>query len=493
MNSVALKQPKALTVLFLTEMWERFSFYGMRSLLVLYIVQQLNWKEASAYKTLGAYAALIYLGGIVGGLVADRLLGFRRAIILGGIIITCGHFTLAFEHPLALFVGLGLIVCGTGLFKSNITTLLGEFYTPDDPRREAGFSIFYLGINLGSFLAFLACGYVAKRWGWHLAFSLAGFGMLVGLTIFLIGGKHLEGKGETPCPKRLKKSFLGIRFSWCIYLTAFMVAGLVAFLIHQNHWLAGVLPIVGGITLGYALYIAFTGPLQVRYNIFSLLVLMFFMLLFLAFWEQQASSLTLFVENHVNRSAHWLDGWLGIAEIPAPWFASFNPLSIIVFANIVGFIWFWLATHHKPVFAPMKFVIAFVFLSGAFYLLAWVAKNAPQGELLNMKWIALFYVLYTIGELCIMPVGFSMVTKLAPSDSKGFFMGAWFMGIAFAEYIAAWLAQLTTTDDNIGVSAPMYLYGDFFETLAIWGIGAAVVLSVLSYFMRPVFDRIECH
>jgi len=488
------KHPAALIVLFLTEMWERFSFYGMRSLLVLYIVTQLNWGNGEAYMILGAYATLLYLGGIWGGALADRLLGFRQAIIIGGITITCGHFVLAIPGVMPLYLGLGLVLTGTGLFKANITSFLGDFYLPGDPRRDSAYTIFYMGINVGSLFAFIACGYVATRYGWHSAFSLAGFGMLFGLLIFIFGGKYLEDKGRPPCEDTIKKTHLGISYRVWVALGVLAIAALSSFLIHSNEILSYALPVIGVAVLGYWTYLALTHTKEVRQNIFSLMVLMFFMLCFLACWEQQATSLTILSEYHVDRAPSYLAGflnWVGLEAVPTPWFAMCNAIAVILFGGVLAGAWSWLARHNKEPYDPMKFVIAFLFLSAAYVLLACKTAVVPEGGKLELFWIPLFYAIYTLGELCMMPVGFALVTKLAPKEQRGFFMGAWFMGLAFAQYLAALIAKMTATDDLVGEAAPLSVYADFFTEIAWVTFAAAALLFVLTFFMRPVFHRAE--
>lgn len=487
------KQPKALFVLFLTEMWERFSFYGMRSLLVLYIVTQLNWGDKAAYATLGAYATLVYLGNILGGWFADQLLGFRRAILIGGITITCGHFMLTFEHAIAFYLGLGLVLTGTGLFKANITTFLSDFYEEHDPRREAGYTLFYLGINVGGFLAFLTCGYTAQRFGWHYAFGLAGIGMLLGLTIFILGQKYLEGKGEPQYPERLKIKVAGIPILTLFCLSMPVVAGLAALIIKNNQILGSLfIPIVGTIVLVYTLYVAFKHTLEERLRILALMVLTAFVVIFIAFWEQQASSVTLFTEYHVDRALPLIvSNLIGIDVVPASSLPIFNSIAIIVFAGLIALIWERLGERDKAPFAPMKFVIAFLLLGGSFYLLGLPSTLAETGSTINMGWVIAFYIIYSVGEICIMPVGFAIVPKLAPKDYRGYFMGVFFLGIAFAEYAAGVIATLTSVDE-MGMERPsISVFGEFFEKAGFVVLCTAAAMLLFSFVMKPIFRKIE--
>lgn len=460
----------------------------MRALLVLYIVNQLDWSQKSAYATLGAYASLVYLSNIIGGYAADKLFGFRRAILLGGIVITIGHFCLAFENLYCFYAGLGLVVAGTGLFKANITSFLGDFYHKDDPRRDPGYTIFYLGINLGGLLAFLGCGYVADRFGWHAAFSLAGFGMLLGLLIFIFGRKYLEDKGYPEHPERLSSGLGKLA-----HLMPFVLAAGFAYLVYETELSEYFLHAIGAIAILYALYIAFTSSSENRKHIFTLLFMMIFLVLFLGFWEQQASSINILVDQYVNRGTSLLERF-NLSEVPTLWFGAMNPVSVLIFGSLIAYIWEWLGEHHKAPFAPMKFVIGFAFLAAAFGSLSYGVENlgSPDAKL-HMGWIALFYVIYTIGELCVMPVGFSLVTKLTPHDTRGFFMGLWMVGIAYAEQVAAKLAQLTSLDEGIesGKESSIQAFGDFFSQSALWILYAAMTLLVASFILRPIFRKVE--
>ena len=394
--------PRGLATLFFTEMWERFSYYGMRALLMLYMVgsvQQpgLGFGERRAATIYGIYTMAVYLAGIPGGWLADRVLGHYRAVFLGGCIIAAGHFSMAVPGLPFFYLGLGLIVIGTGLLKPNVSSMVGSLYTRDDKRRDAGFSLFYMGINLGAFIAPLICGWLGQSANWHLGFAAAGFGMIIGLIQYVAGRKYLTPVSQDE----------PVQATAAATDTA---------------------PQTDGIAPNRGL----TGTDWARIGAIAILTL--FALLFWAGFEQAGSSLTLFADRGTRLSVF---GW----QFPSSWFQSVEPLFVIVFSPVFAWIWLRLARSGKEPSSPAKFTLGLFFLSLSFALIipAAMAFDSGKGRV-SPWWLIGLYFLQMVGELCLSPVGLSMVTKLSPARLVGLMMGVWFFATAMGNYVAGWIA-----------------------------------------------------
>jgi POT family proton-dependent oligopeptide transporter len=383
-------------------MWERFSYYGMRALLVLYMVgsvQQpgLGFSDGNATQIYGLYTMSVYLAGIPGGWIADRFLGHYRAVFWGGVIIAAGHFSMAVPGLPFFFLGLGLIVIGTGLLKPNVSSMVGSLYKREDSRRDAGFSLFYMGINLGAFIAPLVCGWLGQRWNWHFGFAAAGVGMIVGLIQYVAGRKYL-----TP--------------------------------VSQDG------PDVNAVATAtddapqedVAKPRSLTGTDWARIGAIALLTL--FALLFWAGFEQAGSSLTLFADRATRLTVFGF-------SYPSSWFQSVEPLFVILFSPVFAWIWVRLASAGKEPSSPAKFTLGLFFLSLSFLLVVPAARAfAHGGGRVSPLWLIGLYFLQMVGELCLSPVGLSMVTKLSPQHLVGLMMGVWFFATAMGNYVAGWVA-----------------------------------------------------
>lgn len=384
-----MKHPKGLYLLFAVEMWERFSYYGMRALLVLYMIKFLQFNTEQAGTVYGWYTGLAYLAPLVGGYLADRYLGQRKCIVLGGIFIAAGQFTLATPSLFSFYLGLLLIIIGTGFFKSNISTIVGLLYEQNDPRRDSGFTIFYMGINLGAFFSPLICGTLGERVGWHYGFAAAGVGMLAGLAMYLISQhKFLGDKGLYVHSSNQKNS-------------------------HSN------------------------APLTIveKQRIAVIFILTFFTIFFWASFEQAGSSLTLFAEKSTNRIIPFLN-W----EFPASYFQAINPLFILIFAPIYSSMWITLAQKNWEPSIPIKFVCALVLVGVGFLLMIAAAYIFEQAGPVSLFWLLGVYLCHTLGELCLSPVGLSMVTKLAPMKFASLLMGTWFLANFLANLVGGLFA-----------------------------------------------------
>lgn len=496
-QSEFLGHPRGLYVLFFTEMWERFSFYGMRALLILYLTKHFLFGDREAALIFGSYGSLVYAMPVLGGLIADRYLGYRKAIAFGAILLVCGHFGMAFEgppavadgdavvrHPLfeqAFYLSLALIIIGVGFLKANISTIVGQLYEQDDPRRDGGFTIFYMGINLGAFTATLACAYLGETFGWRYGFGLAGIGMLFGLLVFQYYRHYLLGYGEPPADARLDEPVLpGLTRERIVYLAG--IAGVVAIwqIIQRTQELGLVLAIVGIVVTGWALWFSFAKcERRDRDRMLVMLVLIALSVLFWALFEQAGSSVTLFTDRNVDR-------W---DFLTAGMFQSLNPLFIILLAPLFAWCWVRLARRGLEPTTPAKFGLGILQVGLGFAVLVFGAARAGADGQVAMIWLVLMYLLHTTGELCLSPVGLSMVTKLSVQRVAAMMMGVWFLSSAFASYVAGIIAGAMAIED-IGEGAlnpaeSLAVYVTVFEKLAV----VAVVIGVLLLLISPLLHR----
>ena len=413
--------PKALYYLFAVEMWERFSYYGMRALLTLYMVKFLLFNTEKAGNIYGFYTGLVYFTPLIGGYIADRYLGQKKCILIGAALMALGEFALAVPDLTFFYVALGLLIAGNGFFKPNISTIVGQLYEKNDPRRDGGFTIFYMGINLGALFSPLICGTIGEKIGYNYGFASAGIGMFVGLLIFLWGRKkYIENIGDKP-----------------------VCAGISA----EN--------------TKTACDIALTKDEKQRIAV--IFILMFFSIFFWASFEQAGSSMTLFADRSTDRMIPFLN-----IEFPASWFQAVNPLFIIILAPMFSKLWLDLAGINKNPSTPVKFSLGLLFVSLGFVIMIVAAKFAEAGRV-SFLWLTGVYFFHTVGELCLSPVGLSMVTKLAPAKFLSLLMGTWFLASFFANSAAGIFAGCY---DNIKTS-------EFFAIPAlITGISAVSLLLI---------------
>ena len=433
-------QPRALYTLFFTEMWERFSYYGMRALLILYMTRQILYGDSQAYGIYAAYGALVYATPFIGGVIADQILGYRKAIILGAVFMAIGHFLMAIESSMFFYGALAFLIIGNGFFKPNISSMVGGLYKPDDPRRDGGFTIFYMGINLGAFMAPLACGLLGELLGWHYGFGLAGVGMVLGLIVFLKGQHKFEPtNGAPPNPELLSKPILpGINRERLIYIAAAVITPLIGLLVYNYQLMAFILTPFAVVVFIGLLIMSFSFEKIERERVWVILILAFFSITFWAFFEQAGSSITLFTANNVNREI------LGFV-VPTSVFQSVNPFYIIVFAPIFASLWVALGKRNKEPNTTIKFALGIIQLGLGFGVFVLGAGMAGPDGMVALVFLLMGYLLHTTGELCISPVGLSMVTKLSPARIVSMVMGAWFLSFAMAQHVGGIIARLTST------------------------------------------------
>lgn len=566
--------PKGLYVCFATELWERFSFYGMKYLLLLYVTKYHLFTDSAGYDVLGAYAGLVYALPLIGGLLADRYLGMRKAVIFGAVLLTLGHAFMAYEGHEAIrytagtvlseavtlnsgevlaagstvaedvvvqdvmalnvfFFALALITVGVGFLKPNISTIVGKLYSEEDPRRDSGFTIFYMGINLGSFTATILCAWLGENYGWGYGFGAAGIGMVFGLITFLYGQKYLDGHAEPNNPAILKESFFGpINKEWAIYIGGVLslgvmwllvqhepvvhvvqnsmlivaIVGIILFAMMNNsesgidvvaYGLAGATMIMGLVwaftandtwlgfmLLGLVTFIGYGFKSHDSKEYSRTVVLMILIVSTIVFWslfEQSAGSMTLYADRVLDRNL------LGF-EIPAASFGSLNPLFIIIFAIPFAAVWIWLGKKNLEPSTPVKFGLGILQAGLGFGALVLGASFADEAGKVAAIWMLLAYLLHTTGEICLSPVGLSAVTKLSIGRVVSVSMGTWFLATALSETVATRLGKMASIDTSgtevADAASTLATYTALYEFLMWTGVGVGVFMIVISPLLK---------
>ncbi len=473
-------QPRGLATLFMTEMWERFSFYGMRALLVLYLVAPtdngfppgpgLGFSDGDASAIYGSYNALVYVLPLAGGWVADKLWGARRSVLVGAIVIASGHFSMALPFRATFWLGLVLIAVGTGLLKPNISAIVGHLYAPDDERRDAGFSLFYMGINLGAFAAPLVTSALEINYGWHVGFAAAGVGMVFGIIQYVLGAKHLGTAGikpsdpASPAVRRrvLRLSALGL------LVVIGVVAGDAAFFGFDVTDLTTMLTVVILILPGIYFWRLYRAPLTPteRSKVSAFVLIFLAAAVFWMIYDQAGSTLNLFAENNTERT-------LGSFIVPAAWFQSVNPVMIIIFAPLFAALWSKLANRAPGL--PTKFAIGMVGIALSFLIMIPAALRADSG-LVSPVWLLSVYLVQTWAELLISPTGLSATTTLAPRGYGSQMLALWFLATAVGDSVGG---QLIKVLENASTTV-------FFGVFA----GAALVAAALIAALIPRLRRL---
>ena len=469
------KYPKQLYLLFFAEMWERFSFYGMKALLLAYMVTQLKFDEPKGYAILGSYAALVYTMPMFGGMMADRFLGYRRSVMFGGIMMSIGHFILAIPQGWSFFYGMAFIICGNGFFKPNISSLVGTLYSNNDPRKDSAFSLFYMGINIGAALGGLICGYVGQRINWHYGFGLAGVFMIIGLVVFYFGKKTLKEKGLPPDMNLLKKRLFGfLKTEWAIYGSALLLIPVIVLLFHSYQLMDYIMFGLGGAAIAYVLFISFKLESVSRNKLFAALVMIIFSTAFWAFYEQNSGSLNLFAMRNVNMN------FLGY-DLPPLSVNNFLPPGwVIVLTFLFAWLWPWLNKRGKEPSTPLKFSFSFILMGIGFYIFYLACKTSIGNGLIPLWTFVAGYLFIIGGELCISPIGLSMVTKLAPVKVVAMMMGIWFFASATGEFLAGKIGSLMSVPENVQNDsiASMPYYADILNKIALGSIGVGIILWI---------------
>ncbi|HXA41257.1 MAG TPA: oligopeptide:H+ symporter [Phenylobacterium sp.] len=555
------QHPRGLRILFFAEMWERFSYYGMRGLLIFYLTQHFLFDDKTAAGSYGAYTSLVYLLPVIGGFLADRFLGARKAVAFGALLLVAGHFTMALEgepatqvlttHGAAynfqvtgradarqvkllvdrqayaysaaadggldikglpasaplpahlakgdyqisvarqaplfkniLFLALALIIMGVGFLKANIAAMVGQLYPQGDPRRDPGFTLYYYGINLGSFLASIACGWLGQTIGWWAGFGAAGIGMALGWIVFVLGKPMLEGKGEPPDPAALAKPIAGpLNTEWLIYIAGLAGVAAVWVVVQSFAIVSGLLGVGAIAVLGYLIwYMTAKADKVERERLLLAIVLILASVVFWALYEQGGSSLNLFAERNVNLHLY------GDQSMKPAQAQSFQSGWILILAPVMAALWTFLGRFGRDPNPVAKFGAGLLLIGASYYVLIFGAQFAGADFKSPLIFLAGAYLMQTTGEMCVSPVGLSQMTKLAPPLLISTLMATWYLGTAGAQFVAAKIAQLTASDTIGGqvldAGKALATYSHVFGVIGLWGLGAGLLMIVLSPWLK---------
>jgi proton-dependent oligopeptide transporter, POT family len=463
--------PKGLYMLFFAEMWERFSYYGMRAILIFYLTQHWLFSDSKSSLVYGAYTSLVYITPVLGGYLADRYLGQRKAVLFGGILLAIGHSLMAVEgtggqdDPTinVFWMALAFIIVGSGFLKANISVMVGQLYKMTDVRRDAAYTIFYMGINVGAALGTITVAYLGQTIGWGWGFGLAGIGMLLGLVVFVLGKAALGGVGEAP--KILSKSK-----EMTLYAIGLAAVAVIWALVQYQDVIQGLLVVSGISLLGYVLYESFKLEKEPRERMFAILFLISLNPIFWGLFEQAGGSMNLFTDRFVDRGG-----------VPAGIFQSINPIYIILLAPLFAGLWQWLGRKGKEPSAPAKFGLALVQMGLANLVLVWGAEAYGLAAMTPVILVFMYYLLATTAELCLSPVGLSAMNRLAPKFLASLIMGAWFYMTAVGNFVAGKIGEATGGHDGEMTKQGLL---DVYELFGYISIGVAVVVLLLSPIVK---------
>lgn len=463
--------PKGLYVLFFAEMWERFSYYGMRALLIFYLTKHWLFADGKANLIYGAYTSLVYITPVLGGYLADRYLGQRKAVLFGAIILTVGHCLMAFEGTggqgdatINIFwAALACIIVGSGFLKANISVIVGQLYPMTDVRRDGAYTIFYVGINVGAAIGTILAGYLGETYGWRYGFGAAGLGMLLGLLVFIWGKPYLLGKGEAPRP-------LAKNTEWGLYGVGVASIAVIWGLIQYQSVIQNILIVSGVLLLGYVLFQSFKLDKEPRERMFAILFLIALNPVFWGLFEQAGGSLNLYTDRFVDR-----------AGVPASLFQSINPIYIVILGPLFAWLWVWLGKRNMEPSAPAKFGLALLQVGLSFLVFVWGAQAVGMAAMTPVLFVFLIYLFQTTGELCLSPVGLSAMNRLAPAHLASLIMGAWFYMTAVGNFVAGKIGEATG-----GEGGEMTKEGTLsvYSTIGWWTIGVGVVVLLLSPIVK---------
>jgi len=502
------KYPKQLWALFFSEMWERFCFYGMRGMLTYFMVSQLFMKDVDANLQYGATQAFVYAFTFIGGLFADKILGFRKSLFWGGILMIVGSGILAFDPHQFFFLGISFTVVGTGFFKPNISTMVGKLYKDGDARRDAGFSVFYAGINIGALLGGYACIAIGKEYSWHLAFGLAAIVMTISLVTFLFTQKSLGPIGLPPGQDEEVKDIAvsGIDekvqtepalitvkainkkwYDYAVYAGSLAIIPVIMIMVAKTQYTNWFMAIVGPATLLYLIFEMSKYGWAERKKLLAALVFILFSIIFWGIYEQSGGSLALFAARNLDNKV------LGVLTLdPNGVNNSANSLFVIIFAFVFSVIWIAMAKKKIEPNTVIKFGLAFLFLAGAFFIFYSTRFFANGSGIASLDVFVVAYLVMTFGELCLSPIGLSIMTKLSPVKLQGVMMGMWFLASAYGQYVAGLLgAGLAEAGENDTPLQKLMSYTEGYKQLAIYSLIAGVVLILISPIVRKLMQEVK--
>lgn len=476
--------PKQIWYLFFTEMWERFSFYGMRGMLTVFMVQELFFTEKNASLKYGAIQAFVYAFTFIGGLFADKILGFKKSLFWGGSLMIVGSAILAAAPQELFFFGISFTVIGTGFFKPNISTMVGALYKEGDVRRDAGFGLFYTGINVGALLGGFLCVWIGKSYSWNIAFSLAGIVMAIGLITFYFT-KHTMGPiGDSPL-QHLDKSKRTMR-EIMVFVGSLICIPLILTMVQNTGYTDLFMYIIGPSTLVYLGYEMTKLTRVQNLRMLAALFFIFFSIVFWAFFEQSGGSLSLFALNNLN------DTVVGIKIDPNVVNNTANSVFVIAFSALIGLLWIWMAKRKIEPNTMIKFGLGFLFLALAFYVFYATRFFAGPDGKTSLDIFTIAYFVITLGELCLSPIGLSIMTKLAPRHLWGVMMGMWFLASAYGQYVAGILgAGMASPDEDASLTEKLISYTDGYYQLALYALIAGVVVIGLSPIIKKLMGGVK--
>lgn len=466
------KQPLALYYLFSVEFWERFGFYTVRGLLVLYLTKVLLFSDQRAYGLFAGFTALLWLTPAIGGYWADKILGYRWSVALGGVILTGGYISLVFDNQACFYLGLALLILGMGFFKSNVASLVGTLYGKSDPRRDGGFTIYYMGINLGGLASAAIAGYIVELYGWHAGFLFAAFGMLLGLVVFLLGMPLLGDKGRSPITATFVE-FVKSKFSLYTFLVCISLGLILYFLMYQIALATLSLEVIGSVIIVAYLYETFKQTRHDRNKMIACLILTAFSIAFWVLYQQAPMTLNLFTERNVDRA---LFGHI----IPTISFQSLNPFFIVLFTPFLNYFWSNLGRKNIVFSTALKFSVAILLMGIGFLVLRWSITYFANDGMVSLWWIVLSYALQSLGELMLQPIGLAMMTAMAPKNLSGLMIGTWFLASAISNAIAGSVATLANVPQS--VVSPLHsasIYGHAFAVYGWWAVGVSLIAFLL--------------
>jgi POT family proton-dependent oligopeptide transporter len=479
------KYPKQLWYLFTVEMWERFCFYGMRGVLTFFMVDQLLLGESAANLQYGAIQAFVYAFTFIGGIFADKVLGFRKSLFFGGIVMILGNLLIAFAPQDMFYYGLAFSIIGTGFFKPNISSMVGELYDEKDPRRDAGYGLFYAGINVGGFLGGILCIYLGKYYSWQLCFLSAAVVMAFGLITFIFTKKHLGPIGQSPL-LNLPDSKRKVR-EIAVYVGSLLSIPFIFIMVKNTDYTDYFMYTIGVIALSYFGYEVFkTVGASARKKLLAAFIFIFFYFVFNAIYEQSGGSLSLFAKDNLTSDL------LGFTVDPNAVNNSSNTLFVVMFSPLVGLLWLWMARKKIEPNTLIKFGIGFLFLSASFYIFYYTKFFANVDGITSLNVFTFAYLVTTIGELCLGPIGMSIITKLSPKKLFGMMMGLWFLASAFGQLAAGKLgAEISDSNTGTTLLSKLQSYTDGYYQLAIYALVAGVILIVASPILKKLMQGVK--
>jgi POT family proton-dependent oligopeptide transporter len=479
------KYPKQLWYLFLTEMWERFCFYGMRGVLAIFMVSQLSLTDKESNLKYGAIQAFVYAFTFIGGIFADKILGFKKSLFFGGVVMIAGNLIIAFSPQDLFYFGITLSIIGTGFFKPNISSMVGELYKEDDPRRDAGFGLFYSGINIGALLGGAICVYLGKYHSWSLAFLAAAIVMIIGLITFAFTKKTLGPIGDSPLlhlPDAKRKSR-----EMMVYAGSLLSIPLILIMVKNTAYTDMFMYTIGPIAILYFLFELMKLKTSVdKSKLIAAFLFIAFSILFWAFFEQSGGSLSLFAANNLSDKLLFFNIDPNIVNNTS------NSLFVILFSPLLGLLWIGMNKRKLEPNTVIKFGLGFLFLSAAFYVFYYTRFFADSNGVTSLNVFALAYLVITLGELCLSPIGLSIITKLSPKHLSGMMMGLWFLGSAYGQYVAGILgAGMSTPNDDASKVEKLMAYTDGYKQLAIYALVCGLILILISSLMKKLMHGVK--